>query len=233
MFVKYNPKHPHIKVVPVVDNVSFAAESVILNPGTNEVSDEKWEKIKVSLEAEISAGIIKPFTVGTQKSGSAAKAKTLKDVPVTVATKIIYGCSNKDTLRTWFKESLPDELALHVVKRMRQLNMDIDAINGEDEGLSDDEIIDESKPEAGNGDAGADNDAGAEKGAEETEKTSGYDGMSYTELQNAAKGKGINPSQKKEALIKALKDADNDAGAESETGNGDSIPDFDNPDVMV
>ncbi len=227
MFVKYNPKHPHVRVVPVVDGVSVAAESVILNPGTNEVSDEKWDKIKGSLEAEISAGIIKPFTVGTQKSGSAAKAKTLKDVPVTVATKIIYGCSNKDTLRTWFKESLPDELALHVVKRMRQLNMDIDAISGEVEGLSDDEIIDESKPEAGNGDAGA------EKGAKETEKDSGYDGMSYAELQNAAKGKGINPSQKKEALIKALKDADNDAGAESEAGNGDSIPDFDNPDVKV
>ena len=164
MFVKYNPKHPHVKVVPVVDGVSVAAESVILNPGTNEVSDEKWNKIKGSLEAEISAGIIKPFTVGTQKSGGAAKAKTLKDVPVTVATKIIYGCSNKDTLRTWFKESLPDELALHVVKRMRQLNMDIDAISGEDEGLSDDEIIDESKPEAGSGDACA------ETGAKEPEK---------------------------------------------------------------
>lgn len=227
MFVRYNPKHPHVKVVPVVDGLSVAAESVILNPGTNEVSDEKWNKIKGSLEAEISAGIIKPFTVGTQKSGGAAKAKTLKDVPVTVATKIISGCSNKDTLRTWFKESLPDELALHVVKRMRELNMDIDAISGEVEGLSDDEIIDESKPEAGSGDAGA------EKGAKEPEKDSGYDGMSYAELQNAAKEKGINPSQKKEALIKALKDADNDAGAESEAGSGDSIPDFDNPDVKV
>lgn len=231
MFVRYNPKHPHVKVVPVVDGLSVAAESVILNPGTNEVSDAKWNKIKGSLEAEISAGIIKPFTVGTQKSGGAAKAKTLKDVPVTVATKIIYGCSNKDTLRTWFKESLPDELALHVVKRMRELNMDIDAISGEVEGLSDDEIIDESNSAAGSGDAGAEK--GAKEPEKEPEKDSGYDGMSYAELQNAAKEKGINPSQKKEALIKALKDADNDAGAESEAGSGDSIPDFDNPDVKV
>ena len=55
MFVKYTPKHAHIKVVPIVNNdgLSVTAESIILNPGTNEVSEAKWEKIKPSLSAEI------------------------------------------------------------------------------------------------------------------------------------------------------------------------------------
>lgn len=147
MFVKYTPAHPHVKVVPVVngDGLSVAAESVILNPGTNEVSDEKWEKIKASLSAEIKDGSVKPFSVEAKKSGKTSKAMTLKDVPAVTATKIISGCSNKDTLRGWFEESLPDELALLVVKRMRQLNMDIDEITGEGEALSDGDIIDEGK----------------------------------------------------------------------------------------
>lgn len=172
MFVKYTPAHPHVKVVPVVngDGLSVAAESVILNPGTNEVSDEKWEKIKASLSAEIKDGSVKPFSVETKKSGKTSKAMTLKDVPAVIATKIISGCSNKDTLRGWFKESLPDELALLVVKRMRQLNMDIDEITGEGEALSDGDIIDEGKAAAeGKQKSGEDGEAGKTK-APETEQ---------------------------------------------------------------
>ena len=40
------------------------------------------------------------------------------------------------------------------------------------------------------------------------ETSSDYDGMSYKELQAAAKEKGINPSQNKAALLAALKKAD-------------------------
>lgn len=158
MFVKYTPKHPHIKVVPIVENSSVAAANVIFNVGTNEVSEENWEKIKGSLSAEISEGIITPFSVENKKSG--AKAKTLKDVPAAVATKIIAGCSNKDTLRAWFKESLSDEIALSVVRRMRQLNMDIDEMS-EDVSLCASDIIDESKD---------DENLSAEKSSEKSEK---------------------------------------------------------------
>ena len=148
MFVKYTPKHPHIKVVPIVnsDGLSVAAESVMLNPGTNEVSDEKWEKIKANFTDEIAAGIIKPFSVENKKSGE--NAKTLKDVPATTAAAIIANCNNKDTLRSWFKDNLSDEIALLVVKRMRQLNMDLDSISVETETLSDENIVDESKSRA-------------------------------------------------------------------------------------
>ena len=147
MFVKYTPKHPHIKVVPIVENGSVASESVIFNIGTNEVCDEKWEKIKASLETEIASGIIKPFAVEAKKSGSTAEAKTLKDVPVAVAAKIVAECSNKNTLGKWFRENLSDEIALLVVRRMRQLNMDLDAMSTEAEVLSDSDIIDKSKDE--------------------------------------------------------------------------------------
>lgn len=145
MFVKYTPKHAHIKVVPVVNGEgSVTAESVIFNPGTNEISEEKWEKIKGSLASEIAEGTVKPFSVETKKNGQTAKAKTLKDVPASTASMIVAACSNKDTLRSWFKDDLPDEIALLVVKRMRQLNMDIDEMSDESDGLSDSDIHDES-----------------------------------------------------------------------------------------
>lgn len=235
MFVKYSPKHPHIKVVPVVDGISVSAESVILNPGTNEVSDEKWEKIKASLAAEISDGTVKPFSVGTKKNGSSAKATTLRDVPALVAAKIIGGCSNKDTLRSWFKESLSDDLALLVVRRMRQLDMDIDEMTESDE-LGDGEIIDESSTATGID--GGDETGGEAKAPASAPAASGYDGMSYNELKACAKEKGIDPQQKKEALLAALKgevgeteDGDENAGAES-VGD-ESIPDFDDPNTKV
>lgn len=172
MFVKYTPKHAHIKVVPIVNNdgLSVTAESIILNPGTNEVSEDKWEKIKPSLSAEIAEGTIKPFTVETKKAGVKAKAKTLKDVPAATAAMIVNACSNKDTLRSWFKDNLPDEIALLVVKRMRVLNMDIDEISGESNELSDADICDESNSgDAGNGDS--------EKTSEKGD--SDFDSMSY------------------------------------------------------
>lgn len=227
MFIKYNPKHPHIKVVPVVDGGSVAAESVILNPGTNEVSEEKWNKIMSSLAVEISAGVITPFSVETKKNGGTAKAKTLKDVPVAVASKIVFGCSNKETLRKWFSENLSDEIALLVVKRMRQLKMDIDEMSGEEETLSESDIVNEG--DATELDGSAD--------GERTASSSAYDGMTYVELQKAAKDKGIDITsvKKKDALIKALEEANAKGKSDKsgESASGDNIPDFDNPDVKV
>ena len=108
--------------------LSVAAESVMLSPGTNEVSDEKWGKIKDSLAAEIANGTIKPFSVKAKKSGQDTKAKTLKDVPPQVAAGIIAGCSSKDTLRAWFKDRLSDlvhgaERALHCSTRHQVLQL--------------------------------------------------------------------------------------------------------------
>lgn len=50
-------------------------------------------------------------------------------------------------------------------------------------------------------------DSAAEEDTEETVETD-YDTMEYKELQEAAKEKGINPNQKKTALIAALKEED-------------------------
>lgn len=230
MFVKYTPKHPHLKVVPIVgSDGSATTENVFLNPGANEVSDEKWEKIKASLADEISAGTVKPFTVKTKKSGQDAKAKTLKDVPAGTAAMIVAACLNKDTLRAWFKDNLPDEIALLVVKRMRQLNMDIDEISGSESGFSASDIIDESKGEA----AGSGENEETDKLSVSGESSLNYDEMSYNELKSAAKAKGIDPMQKKEELIAALKGKQETAEPGETAGSGDEIPDFDNPDARV
>lgn len=57
---------------------------------------------------------------------------------------------------------------------------------------------------------GAEDEEVPKETTEETTKESGrdYDGMSYKELQTAAKEKGINPSQNKAALLAALKEAE-------------------------
>lgn len=229
MFVKYTPKYSHIKVVPVVnsDGISVTAENVILNPGTNEISEEKWEKIKASLATEIADGTVKPFSVETKKGGQTSKAKTLKDVPASTAAMIVAACSNKDTLRAWFKDNLPDEIALLVVKRMRQLNMDIDEISGDEESLASDAgFIDEGK-------TSTESSKSSSESGDESKDEASYDEMNYKELQAAAKAKGIDPSQKKEVLLAALKGEQVDAGETGKSESGDEIPDFDDPNAKV
>ncbi|MBQ6565624.1 MAG: hypothetical protein IJL80_01090 [Treponema sp.] len=214
MFVKYAPKHPHVKVVPVVnsDGLSVAAESVMLSPGTNEVSDEKWGKIKDSLAAEIANGTIKPFSVKAKKSGQDTKAKTLKDVPPQVAAGIIAGCSSKDTLRAWFKDRLSDDVAILVVRRMRELNMDLDAIAESGEQLSDEDIIDEGNTVASQSEK--DSQETVAESASPAAKSAG-DGKNSSDKppKTGAKGSGTKPPD----------------GA----GSDEDIPDFDNPDVKV
>lgn len=153
MFVKYNPKYPHIIVVPIVSNgAAVAAGSVTLSPGTNEISEDAWNSIKSHLASEIEDGTIKPFSVARNNSSNAQKVKTLKDVPATTAAKIIAECSSKETLRKWFKDNLSDELSLLVIKRMRQLNMDIDEIeSGDSLSLSDSDITVETDSKNGDG----------------------------------------------------------------------------------
>lgn len=229
MFVKYTPKYSHIKVVPVVnsDGISVTAENVILNPGTNEIREEKWEKIKASLATEIADGTVYPFSVETKKGGQTSKAKTLKDVPASTAAMIVAACSNKDTLRAWFKDNLPDEIALLVVKRMRQLNMDIDEISGDEESLTSDAgFIDEGK-------TSTESSKSSSESGDESKGEASYDEMNYKELQAAAKAKGIDPSQKKEVLLAALKGEQVDAGETGKSESGNEIPNFDDPNAKV
>jgi hypothetical protein len=69
MFIKYSPKEPHVKTIPLVikssgnESVPLANDSVILRPGTNELADKEWEAIKPHVQDEINQKIIVPFTV--------------------------------------------------------------------------------------------------------------------------------------------------------------------------
>ena len=141
MFVKYNPKAPHVKTIPVVANsggeaVPLASDSIILRPGTNELTEKEWEAIQPHVQDEIKNKIIVPFTVEVKKAGGVTKARTLKDVPVSTARKIIESCQNVTDLKKWVKQELPDEIMLLVLKRLRKLRIDPDEfsddITGED-----------------------------------------------------------------------------------------------------
>jgi hypothetical protein len=151
MFVKYKPKHPHIKTIPVVikanggDGVPLANDSIILRPGTNELTEQEWAAIQPHIQDEIKQKIIIPFTVPVKKNGGVAKAKTLKDVPVSVARKIIESCQNVADLKKWAKQELPDEIMLLVLKRLRKLKIDPDEFGDDIPG--DDTLEEDITPE--------------------------------------------------------------------------------------
>jgi hypothetical protein len=141
MFIKYNPKAPHVKTIPVIaksggEAIPLAADSIILRPGTNELTEMEWEAIQPHIQDEIKNKIIVPFTVEVKKAGGITKARTLKDVPVSVARKIIESCQNVADLKKWVRQELPDEIMLLVLKRLRKLRIDPDEfrddITGED-----------------------------------------------------------------------------------------------------
>jgi len=156
MFIKYAPKTPHIKIIPLLPlkkdgkGYAFDNDSVTLRPGTNELKDEEWEAIQPHVKDLIGKEIT-PFsvTVKSGKGGKDKKAKTLKDVPVATARKIIEGCQDPETLKKWFNQELPDELLLVFSKRMRKLKVEpeeIEDANGG--GLKDSDITPEgSAPE--------------------------------------------------------------------------------------
>jgi hypothetical protein len=151
MFIKYNPKHPHVKTIPVVFKsggdkaIPIASDSIILRPGTNELTEQEWAAIQPHIQDEIKQKIIVPFTVPVKKAGGIAKAKTLKDVPVSVARKIIESCQNVADLKKWVKQELPDEIMLLVLKRLRKLRIDPDEFS--DDPTGEDTLDEDITPE--------------------------------------------------------------------------------------
>lgn len=133
MFVKYNPKDSHVKTIPIIiasqnsETIPFANDSVILKPGTNEITEQEWAAIQPHIKEEIAKKEIVAFTVPVSKNrGKNGKAGTLKDVPSSTARKIIESCNNITDLKKWVNQELPDEIMLLVLKRLRRLKVDPD-----------------------------------------------------------------------------------------------------------
>jgi hypothetical protein len=157
MFVKYSPKVPHLKVIPLLpleknnEGYTFDNDSVVLRPGTNELTDQEWEAIQPHIKDLVGKEIV-PFSVlaKTGKGDKAKQAKTLKDVPFATARKIVQNCQDPNTLKKWFNQELPDELLLVVSKRMRKLQIEPQDIEDEDDTeLNDSDITSEADSDAG------------------------------------------------------------------------------------
>jgi hypothetical protein len=203
MFIKYKPKHPHIKTIPVIvkargsDGASLANDSIIIRPGTNELTEQAWAAIQPHIQEEIKQKIIVPFTVPVKKDGVIAKARTLKDVPVSVARKIIDDCQNVADLKKWVKQEIPDEIMLLVLKRLRKLKIDPDEFSDD---ISGDDTLDEDiTPE--------------ETGEDDTE-TSGEDDIKKDGKKRGRKPKTETPEP-------------NDEGDDTLDEDDEEIPDFD------
>lgn len=157
MFIKYSPKVPHIKVIPLIptggDN-SFDNDTVTLRPGTNELTEKEWEAIQPHIKDLLGKEIV-PFSVEVKEGAKSTQAKTLKDVPLGTARKIIQACQDPKTLKKWFNQELPDELLLVLSKRMRKLKVEPDDLDDDsDLELKDSDITPEDNavktPEAKN-----------------------------------------------------------------------------------
>jgi hypothetical protein len=169
MFIKYNPKDPHVKTIPIVSRaggdkaIPIANYAVILRPGTNELTEQEWAAIQPHVQDEIKQKIIVPFTVEVKKAGGVTKARTLKDVPVSTARKIIESCQNAADLKKWTGQELPDEIMLLVLKRLRKLKIDPDEFS---DGLSGEDTLDDdiTLEETGEGRTETDGEDGSRKG---------------------------------------------------------------------
>lgn len=173
MLIKYKPKVEHVKCIPLIpdpkDPKSYNRNTVMLLPGTNEVSDDEWEAIKPLLTTEIKNKEIQQISVESKKAGT-GKARNLCDVPSNIARDIITKCSNPATLKKWFKEETRDEVLLAVTKRMRKLKLDpddlqkeIDKESGEETPTDDDDLTtDDTSSEDDSDDDSEDDDGGGE-----------------------------------------------------------------------
>jgi len=154
MFIIYTPKVKHIKVIPIIpsekegEGYNFDNESVTLRPGTNEITEKEWEAIQPHIKDQIGVEIV-PFSVDAKLGkggGKGKKAKSLKDVPVATARKIIQACQDPNTLKKWFNQELPDEILLVLSKQMRKLKVEPDDIKDDDtEALKDSDITPETE----------------------------------------------------------------------------------------
>jgi hypothetical protein len=139
MFVKYSPKVSRIKVIPLLptnagsEGYAFDNDSVTLRPGTNELTEKEWAAIQPHIKDQIGREIVAfSVPIKTGADGKQSKAKTLKDVPVSTARKIIQECQDPKTLKKWFNQELPDELLLVLSKRMRKLKIEPDDLEDDD-----------------------------------------------------------------------------------------------------
>jgi len=152
MFVKYTPAKAHIKVIPLIPftegdkKYTFDNDSIVLRPGTNELTEPEWKAIQPHIKAQLGKEIV-AFSVDAKPGKGGAKgkkAKCLKDVPVATARKIIQACQDPNTLKKWFNQELPDEILLVLSKQMRKLKVEPDDIKDDDaEVLKDSDITPE------------------------------------------------------------------------------------------
>jgi hypothetical protein len=214
MFIKYKPKDPHVKTIPMVATTSggkavpLANDSVILRPGTNELTENEWAAIQPHIQNEIAHHIIVPFTVEVKKSGGVIKAGTLKDVPVSVARKIIESCQNVADLKKWGKQELPDEIMLLVLKRLRTFRIDPDEFR--DDLAGEDTLDADITPE------------GSDEGNPANEETGEAD-VAASESKNARSTKR-NRKSKEETKDSGSSEGDGD---DPEADDDEEIPDFD------
>ncbi len=131
MLLKYQPEVEHLKSVCVLPvegkELKLPRSQIILMPGTNEVTNDEWQAMKVQLASEIKRGEI--VTLAQQVTGGRGKggkvAIDLKDMPSNVAIKYVTECTNPETLIKWYHEETREEVRVRIMKAMEKMKVDL------------------------------------------------------------------------------------------------------------
>jgi hypothetical protein len=191
MLIKYQPKHDHIKCVPLIPvteeqkKYNLTRSQVSLLPGINEVTDKEWDVMKTHLSREIARKEIITIEkqVAKDKKNPSGSAHNLKDIPSTKeAVKLVVECVNPDTLTKWYQEETRQEVRLAIVEKMKELKVELPKFDPDD-------IPDNDENNAGN-------------------EGKSLDEMTLDELKAYAAEKNITVSGNKAEILATIKEAE-------------------------
>lgn len=211
MLLKFNPKVSHIKMVTLakVEGCNPTRRMVQLLQGTNEVTEDEWNCMKVNLKREIESGEIiilaQKVSEGRGKPGG-RKAKNLVEMPVNIAVKYVTECINPETLQKWYKEEVREEVRVYITKRLQKLGLDLPEDDIPDAPNASPMSFDEFENGDDDFDDDFDNEEDETDGENEETETVDLTKLSKTELLEKANELGIADaeSMNKKQLIEAI-----------------------------
>jgi len=138
MILNWKPQHLNVVPIPAGKPIpGYDADSIILFPGVNEISDKVWEKIKPSLIAHLNAGNLvaieevkiieeegKPNKDGKKEKikEKISVSKKFTDLDPEECLGLIAQTNNLPTLEIWKKSETRDEIRIALAERIAEVN---------------------------------------------------------------------------------------------------------------
>jgi hypothetical protein len=126
-----------VKVVPIIGLNGKVAENIILLPGVNDVDDDKWNQARSCVDKDIRTNRIiekhvtlqeKEVEVKNKETDEVkkekkvvVKGKTLKQLSLDQASKIVENTFNLDTLNKWKEKESRDSIRALIMTQLEKV----------------------------------------------------------------------------------------------------------------